>query len=445
MSPIGTLQDGIDWWLEQKKDEGKAGLKFMDQMVVAKSVPLKGEIAASGSKNSALPLLFASLLAEGEHVFENVPDLVDIQSTAQLLNSLGANFSREGRYVRIRTKSAGNFEAHYDIVRKMRASILCLGPLLARYGHAVVSLPGGCAIGTRPINLHLDGLRELGAELSIEKGYVIGRCSRLKGATILLDSPTVGGTENIMMAAALAEGKTVIENAAKEPEIVDLANYLNAMGARVSGAGTSIVTIEGVDQLKPAQHRVIPDRIEAGTLLVAGAITAGEVTVTNCNVDHLEALLLKLEECGMSVSRGKTDVTVRGMREFQGVDITTAPFPAFATDLQAQMMALMTQAQGTSVITETIFENRFMHVQELVRLGADIVPKTRVAVVRGTPGKLEGAPVMATDLRASACLVLIGLVARGETTIHRIYHLDRGYEKLEEKLMRLGAAIKRKK
>ncbi|MBK7844214.1 MAG: UDP-N-acetylglucosamine 1-carboxyvinyltransferase [Bdellovibrionales bacterium] len=417
----------------------------MDKMVVAKSGPLAGTVTTSGSKNSALPILFSSLLAEGEHFFENVPRLVDIESTAMLLNSLGARFSREGTSVKIQTHRADSFEAHYDIVRKMRASILCLGPLLARYGHAVVSLPGGCAIGSRPINLHLDGLRELGADLKIEKGYVIGECSRLKGARILFDSPTVGGTENLMMAAVLAEGTTLIENAAKEPEIIDLATYLNAMGARVTGAGTSIIKIEGVTSLKPATHRIIPDRIEAGTLLIAGAITGGEVTVTDCVVDHLEALLLKMEESGLKISRGKNEITVHRNNGFHGVDITTAPFPAFATDLQAQFMALMTQAEGTSLISETVFENRFMHVQELVRLGADITPKSRVAVVRGTPGRLEGAPVMATDLRASASLVLVGLVASGVTKISRIYHLDRGYERLEEKLSSLGAIIKREK
>lgn len=415
----------------------------MDKMIVGKSEALNGCVSTSGSKNSALPILFASLLAEGEHVFENVPHLADIESTAALLTSLGAELRREKHLVRVLTGKHSDFEAHYDLVRKMRASILCLGPLLARFGQAVVSLPGGCAIGTRPINLHLDGLKELGAEIRIEKGYVIGKCARLRGATILFDSPTVGGTENIMMAASLAEGTTVIENAAKEPEIVDLANYINAMGGRVQGAGSSVIRIEGVERLNPASHRIIPDRIEAGTLLMAGAITGGELTITNCVVEHLEALLIKLEESGFKISRGTNDVTIHSTKDFCGVDITTAPFPAFATDLQAQFMALMTQAVGTSVITESVFENRFMHVQELVRLGADIVPKTRVAVVRGTPGKIQGAPVMATDLRASACLVLVGLVAKGETTIGRIYHLDRGYENLEQKLSSLGAKIRR--
>ncbi|MCC7405134.1 MAG: UDP-N-acetylglucosamine 1-carboxyvinyltransferase [Bdellovibrionales bacterium] len=415
----------------------------MDKMTVKKSPALRGTVSAGGSKNSALPILFSTLLAEGDHWFENIPQLMDIDSTALLLGSLGAELTRDGSRVRVRVGKTDARIAHYDIVRKMRASILCLGPLLARFGEAEVSLPGGCAIGTRPINLHLEGLKEMGAEIKTEKGYVIGKCKRLKGTTILFDSPTVGGTENIMMAAALAEGTTIIENAAKEPEIVDLANYLNAMGGKVTGAGSGIIRIEGVERLKAAEHRVIPDRIEAGTLLLAGAITGGEVLVKNCIVDHVEALLQKLEESGFRLTREKTAVTIHAHRGWRGVDVTTAPFPAFATDLQAQFMALMTQAEGTSIITESVFENRFMHVQELVRLGADITPKTRVAVVRGTPGKLQGAPVMATDLRASACLVLVGLVAQGETEVNRIYHLDRGYERLEAKLESLGALIRR--
>jgi UDP-N-acetylglucosamine 1-carboxyvinyltransferase len=336
-------------------------------------------------------------------------------------------------------------EASYDIVRKMRASILVLGPLLARYREAKVSLPGGCAIGTRPIDLHLEGMKALGAVIEVESGYVLGKTPRLKGAKILFESPTVGGTENIMMAATLAEGETLIENAAKEPEIVDLANYLNKMGAKIEGAGTSILKIRGVEKLKAAEHNVIPDRIEAGTLLIAGAITGGEVTVTKCAPADFEALIHKMRESGFKITTSGDSVTVHRCRGWQGVDVTTAPHPAFPTDLQAQFMALMTQAEGTSVITETVFENRFMHVQELVRLGADITPKTRVAVVRGTPRKLTGAPVMATDLRASACLVLAGLVAEGTTVVNRIYHLDRGYENMEAKLMSLGAQVERVK
>ncbi|MCX7977943.1 MAG: UDP-N-acetylglucosamine 1-carboxyvinyltransferase [Bdellovibrionaceae bacterium] len=415
----------------------------MDKMIVRGGVVLKGEVSVSGAKNAALPLLFSSLLAEGEHTFTNVPDLKDIESTAVLLEALGCRFQREGKTVRVRVGKLTSREAHYDIVRKMRASILCLGPILAKYGEAIVSMPGGCAIGTRPIDLHLEGLRALGADIELKEGYVHAKCRRLRGTTILFENVTVGGTENLMMAASLAEGKTVLENAAKEPEIVNLAEYLNLMGAKITGHGTSIITIEGVDSLKPAEISVIPDRIEAGTLLIAGAITGGQVTVTNCRPADLEALVIKLRESGFHVEISSDSVTVLPTRSWQGVDITTAPYPLFPTDLQAQFMALMTQAQGTSVITETIFENRFMHVQELVRLGADITPKTRVAVVRGKPGGLMGAPVMATDLRASACLVLAGLVAKGETVVNRIYHLDRGYENLEVKLRSLGAQVHR--
>jgi UDP-N-acetylglucosamine 1-carboxyvinyltransferase len=415
----------------------------MDKMVVESGAKLSGAVRASGSKNSALPLLFASLLAEGEHVFHNVPDLVDVESACLLLRHLGCETTFKDHTLRVFVRQPKTFEAPYDIVRKMRASILCLGPLLARHNQAKVSLPGGCAIGTRPIDLHLEGMKALGAEISVDEGYVISRAPKMTGAKILFDSPTVGGTENIMMAATLSAGETVIENAAKEPEIVDLAAYLNKMGAKVEGAGTSIVKIRGVDRLKPAEHVVIPDRIEAGTLLIAGAITGGEVTVQDCRPQDLDALTAKMSESGFRISSDKTSVTVHATSEWKGVDITTAPHPAFPTDLQAQYMALMTQAQGTSVITETIFENRFMHVQELVRLNADITPKTRVAIVRGAPERLKGADVMATDLRASACLVLAGLVAAGETTVNRIYHLDRGYENMEMKLASLGAKIKR--
>ena len=416
----------------------------MDKMVVRGGHQLNGVTAASGSKNSSLPLIFAALLADGEHVFHNVPDLVDVKSASALLENLGCKASYQDHTLRIAVKGLKTFEAPYDIVRKMRASILCLGPLMSRYHQAKVSLPGGCAIGTRPIDLHLEGLKAMGAEMEVESGYVLGRTSRLHGAKILFDSPTVGGTENLMMAAALAEGETVIENAAKEPEIVDLASYLIKMGARIEGAGTSIIRVQGVERLKAAEHTVIPDRIEAGTLLIAGAITGGEVTVDRCQPEDLEALTAKLKESGFKLSMERNSITVHRCSGWKGVDITTSPHPAFPTDLQAQFMALMTQASGTSVITETVFENRFMHVQELVRLNADITPKTRVAVVRGTPGRLQGAPVMATDLRASACLVLAGLAAQGETTVNRIYHLDRGYEDMEAKLTSLGAKVSRK-
>jgi UDP-N-acetylglucosamine 1-carboxyvinyltransferase len=417
----------------------------MDSMAIRGGKILNGETIASGAKNSALPLLFSTLLAEGEHIFHNVPLLKDIESTCLLLNLFGCETKHEGHTLRVKVNRLKSLEANYDIVRKMRASILCLGPLVAKYGEAQVSLPGGCAIGTRPIDLHLDGLKVLGAEIHQEQGYVVAKSKKLKGADILFETPTVGGTENLMMAASLADGTTRIENAAKEPEIVDLAEYLNKMGAKISGAGTSIIKIVGVNELKPAEHTVISDRIEVGTLLIAGAITGGEVTIKKCVPDHLSTLVEKMRESGFQISKGGDFLTVHACKKWQGVDITTAPHPGFPTDLQAQFMALMTQAEGTSVISETIFENRFMHVQELVRLGANITPKTRVAVVRGTPGKLEGAPVMATDLRASACLVLAGLVAKNETLVNRIYHLDRGYERLEDKLTHLGASIMRKK
>ncbi len=417
----------------------------MDKMIVRSGTQLNGVTFASGSKNSALPLIFSTLLADGEHVFHNVPDLVDVKSACSLLENFGCKTSYKDHTLRIHVDGLSTLVAPYDIVRKMRASILCLGPLLARFREAKVSLPGGCAIGTRPIDLHLDGMKAMGAEIEVESGYVLGRTSHLQGAKILFEAPTVGGTENIMMAATLARGETVIENAAKEPEIVDLAAYLNKMGANVKGAGTSIITIVGVDKLRATEHTVIPDRIEAGTLLIAGAITGGKVTVEKCRPQDLEALTAKMREAGFTITEGSDSLTVHPCKQWKGVDITTSPHPAFPTDLQAQFMALMTQAHGTSVITETVFENRFMHVQELVRLNADITPKTRVAVVRGAPGKLMGAPVMATDLRASACLVLTGLVAEGETVVNRIYHLDRGYENIEGKLTKLGANIERAK
>jgi UDP-N-acetylglucosamine 1-carboxyvinyltransferase len=416
----------------------------MQKMIVQGGRVLQGSVKASGAKNSALPLLFSTLLAEGEHVFHNVPELMDIQSTGALLEYLGGELRREGKTLRVKVPARLKaLEAPYDLVRKMRASILSLGPLMSRYGEAKVSLPGGCAIGTRPIDLHLEGLKEMAADIQVESGYVLGKVKKLQGAKLIFESPTVTGTENLMMAACLAEGETVIENAAKEPEIVDLAEYLNKMGAKITGQGSSIVRIQGVERLKPAEHEVIPDRIETGTLLIAGAITGGEVTVEKCQPEDLDALVSKMKEAGIKVSSGADSLTVHPHSGFQGVDVTTAPHPAFPTDLQAQFMALMTQAQGTSVITETVFENRFMHVQELVRLNADITPKTRVAIVRGHKGGLKAAPVMATDLRASASLILAGLVAEGATEVNRIYHLDRGYEKMEEKLTRLGAGIKR--
>jgi len=416
----------------------------MDVIVINGGKALNGSVNTSGSKNAALPLLFASLLAEGEHTFENVPLLKDIDSTELLLNHLNCTTQRSGHQLKVTVNRPESLVAPYDIVRKMRASILCLGPLLSRYGKVKVSLPGGCAIGTRPINLHIEPLQQLGAHIEIENGYVIAKAKKLVGDRIVFDFATVGGTENIMMAATLARGTTVLENVAKEPEIVDLARCLRNMGAKIQGEGTSVITVEGVDELKPAVHKVIPDRIEAGTLLLAGAITGGDVKVLHCVPGDLDALIQKLIDCGFQIESGSDWVRVKPCKQWSAVDVDTAPHPGFPTDLQAQFMALMTQATGTSVITERIFENRFMHVQELARMGANITPKTQVAVVRGNKGGLSGAPVMATDLRASACLILAGLATEGETVVNRIYHLDRGYEKLEEKLASLGAQIERR-
>ena len=415
----------------------------MDSIIVTGGGRLAGSVRTSGAKNAALPVLFASLLADGEHSFERVPELRDIDSTDLLLEALGCEIERSGGRLTVRVAEPEERLAPYDLVRKMRASILCLGPMLTRYGEARVSLPGGCAIGLRPIDLHVETMRKLGAEIDIEGGYVIARAKRLIGERILFEKLTVGGTENALMAAALAKGTTILENAAKEPEVIDLVRYLRAMGARIEGEGTSVITIEGVDELHPATHSIVADRIEAGTLLIAGAITGGSVTVEDCVPEHLEALTDKMTECGFEITTGPTSVTVAACDRWTGTDILTSPYPGFPTDLQAQFMALMTQAEGTSVITEGIFENRFMHVQELVRLGADITPMSQVAVVRGRRGGLSGAQVMATDLRASASLVLAGLVADGETRVNRIYHLDRGYERLEEKLASLGANIQR--
>lgn len=417
----------------------------MDVIVIQGGKALNGTVATSGAKNAALPLLFSTLLAEGEHHFENVPQLMDIDSTELLLNHLNCETTRHGNSMTVNVRRPQSLVAPYDIVRKMRASILCLGPLLSRYGEAKVSLPGGCAIGSRPINLHIEPLIQLGAKIEIENGYVIAAAKRLKGDRIVFDFATVGGTENIMMAASLCTGTTVMENVAKEPEIVDLANCLRKMGAKIEGDGTSVITIEGVDELKPVNHRVIPDRIEAGTLLLAGAITGGDITVTGCVPADLEALLHKLQDCGFKLETGADWIRIKPLKKWRAVDVDTAPHPGFPTDLQAQFMALMTQAIGTSVITERIFENRFMHVQELARMGANITPKSQVSIVRGEKGGLSGAPVMATDLRASACLILAALATQGETTVSRIYHLDRGYENLVAKLASLGANIQRRK
>ena len=414
----------------------------MDYIKIKGGKSLKGEVSVSGAKNSALPIIFSSLLAEGLHTFKNVPQLQDIKSAKVLLEYLNCDVSFEKNIFKVKVKPLKNFQAPYSLVKKMRASILCLGPLLAKYGQAEVSLPGGCAIGSRPINFHIDALKQLGAQAKVAKGYVYMKAKKLRGSRIIFENITVGGTENILMAACLTQGKTIIENAAKEPEIVDLAQYLISMGAKISGHGTSVIRVEGVKKLFPNEHKIIPDRIEAGTLLLAGAITKGDVKVKNCFPEHLQALIDKMKESRFNVETGKNWIATKPCSQWKGVDVTTSAYPGFATDLQAQFMALMSQAQGTSVITESVFENRFMHVQELVRLGADILPKSQVAIVRGKR-KLQGTQVMATDLRASACLILGGLAAQGETQLHRVYHLDRGYEHLEKKLAHLGAQIER--
>lgn len=419
---------------------------YVDRLVIYGGQKLSGQVSVGGAKNAVLPLLFSTLLAEGEHCFDNVPVLKDVDSTFLLLKELGISSQREGHQVHVQVSKISNIKAPYDLVSKMRASILCLGPLLARCGQAIVSLPGGCAIGTRPIDQHLQALKLMGAEFQIKDGYVHGQCQKLKGVHIIFDGVTVGGTENVLMAAVIAEGETIIENAAKEPEIADLVRHLNKMGARISGAGSGVLKIEGVECLHPApnKHTVIPDRIEAGTLLMAGAITGGDVKITQCVPSHLKALTDKLQIAGWHLEQGPDWIRILPQTSFKSVDISTRPYPGFATDLQAQFMALMTQAEGVSVITENIFENRFMHVQELKRLGADIQAKMRVAIVKGKT-KLKGAQLIATDLRASASLVLAALVAEKTTTVHRLYHLDRGYEKLEQKLNTLGGKLFRKK
>ncbi|MCJ8277160.1 MAG: UDP-N-acetylglucosamine 1-carboxyvinyltransferase [Bdellovibrionales bacterium] len=414
----------------------------MDKMSIVGGATLNGEVKASGAKNSALPLIFSTLLAEGTHVLNNVPQLRDIGSSNQLMDSLGCETHFENNKLTIKVKEKLETLAHYDQVRKMRASILVLGPLLARFGEAKVSLPGGCAIGARPIGFHLDALEQMGAKIEVKGGYVNAACKRLQGAVIEFPFASVGGTENIMMAASLAQGTTVIKNAAREPEIGDLAEYLNAMGAKVSGHGSSEITIEGVDKLSATEHTVIADRIEVGTLLVAGAITGGKVKVLGARADHLGSFLEALEKVGCKIQSDDNSISIERTGEIKPAHIDTEPYPGYPTDLQAQMMALMTQAQGESSMTENVFENRFMHVSELARLGAKIKTDSKKAVITG-PSALAGAPVMATDLRASACLILAGLVAEGETIVNRIYHLDRGYEKLEDKIQALGGNVKR--
>mgnify|MGYP003683015343 CR=1 FL=1 len=416
----------------------------MDKMSIVGGKVLNGTVSASGAKNAALPLIFSTLLAEGKHTLKNVPALRDIDSSCQLMDSLGCKTSFKDNELIIEVGETLETLAHYDQVRKMRASILVLGPLLARYGKAEVSLPGGCAIGARPIGFHLDALEKMGATIEVKNGYVVATCKKLQGTTIDFPFATVGGTENIMTAACLAEGTTIINNAAREPEIEDLADYLNTMGAEVSGAGTSTITIKGKDHLKAGTHKVIADRIEVGTLLVAGAITGGEVFVEGARANHLESFLEALKEVGHTVKVESHGIGIKGSKSVQPIDVSTEPYPGFPTDLQAQMMTLLTQVKGESSISENVFENRFMHVSELTRLGANITTDGRKATITGG-GSLAGAPVMATDLRASACLILAGLVADGETIVNRIYHLDRGYEKLEDKIFSLGGQIKRVK
>ncbi|MDP1991224.1 MAG: UDP-N-acetylglucosamine 1-carboxyvinyltransferase [Syntrophales bacterium] len=414
---------------------------MMDKIVIVGGKTLAGEVRISGAKNAALPILASSLLVEGWNTFHNIPDLMDIKTIKKLLKSLGVEMEGE-ETLRINAGGITSCEASYDLVRTMRASILVLGPLVARQGEARVSLPGGCAIGARPVNLHIKALRELGADVTLKDGYVEAKASRLKGAEIYFDISTVTGTENIMMAATLAKGTTVLKNAAREPEIVNLAEVLIGMGARIHGAGSDVITIEGVESLHPVEAKVIPDRIEAGTFLIASGITGGDIQITGCIPRHLDALIAKLRDAGMSIDTAEGSLRAKGGSLLRSVDVKTLPYPGFPTDLQAQIMALMAVAGGLSVITETVFENRFMHVSEMMRMGADIVIQGKSAIVRGVP-KLHGAPVMATDLRASASLILAGLAAVGTTVLSRVYHIDRGYQQIEKKLSALGADIRR--
>jgi UDP-N-acetylglucosamine 1-carboxyvinyltransferase len=414
----------------------------MDKIVTEGCRRLKGEVKISGAKNAALPILVSSLLTDGRSTYSNVPDLKDIDSIKLLLSTLGAEIDTEGDIVRIDAGGLNNYKAPYDLVRKMRASILVLGPLLARLKKARVSLPGGCAIGARPINLHLKGLADLGASIELKHGYVEAKADKLKGAEIYLDLPTVTGTENLMMAAALAEGTTHIKNAACEPEIEALAHAMNGMGADIKRAGTSCIQINGVSSMNPASVSIIPDRIEAGTFMTAAALTGGDVRISDCEPDHLGSVINKLRLAGAKIKINKKSIHVMGSDEIASVDIKTRTYPGFPTDMQAQFMVLMSVAKGVSTISETIFENRFIHISEIKRMGADITISGNSAIVKGVP-MLFGAPVMASDLRASASLILAGLVAKGKTEINRIYHLDRGYESIEKKFKLLGAAIKR--
>jgi UDP-N-acetylglucosamine 1-carboxyvinyltransferase len=413
----------------------------VDKIIIIGGEKLHGDVHISGAKNAALPILVSSLLTPGWNTFHNIPDLVDIKTIKRLLRDLGAKIEGEST-VKINTDDITHCEASYDLVKTMRASILVLGPLVARMGVARVSLPGGCAIGARPVNLHIKALQELGAEVELKDGYVEAKASRLKGATIYFDISTVTGTENIMMAACLADGTTLLKNAAKEPEVINLADVLNGMGARIRGAGTDIIRIDGVDQLHPVEAAVIADRIEAGTFMIAAGITGGDVRILGCDPLHNDALILMLRDAGMEITPFDGGIRAMGRKKIKSIDIKTLPYPGFPTDLQAQVMTLMAVASGLSVITETVFENRFMHVSELMRMGADILVHGNSAMVKGIP-KLKGAQVMATDLRASASLILAGLAAEGKTELSRVYHIDRGYEKIEKKLSAIGANITR--
>lgn len=417
----------------------------MDKLIITGGPVLGGDVRISGAKNAALPILAATLLAEGTSIIGNVPHLHDITTTMELLGRLGVQLTLDEKmHVEVNADSVTEFTAPYELVSTMRASILVLGPMLARFGEANVSLPGGCAIGSRPVNLHIDGLKAMGADISVENGYIRARCKRLKGARLVMDIVTVTGTENLMMAATLADGETLIENAAREPEVVDLANCLNAMGAKIEGAGSGVIRIQGVEKLKGAHYDVLPDRIETGTFLVAAAMTRGKVRVRDTDPTILDAVLAKLIEAGAEIETGEDWISLdmHGQRP-KAVNIHTAPYPAFPTDMQAQFTAMNSVAEGVGVITETVFENRFMHVLELQRMGADIKLEGNTAICSGKE-KLTGAPVMATDLRASASLVLAALVAEGDTEVNRIYHIDRGYQDIEDKFSGLGALIKRK-
>jgi len=416
----------------------------MNKLMINGGVSLKGEIRISGAKNAVLPILAATLLADGPATIENVPHLHDVTTTVELLGCMGVSVSIDEKLsVEVDSSTIENYTAPYHMVKTMRSSILVLGPLLARFGIAEVSLPGGCAIGSRPVDLHIKGLQDMGAEIEVSNGYIHARAKRLKGARLVMDIVTVTGTENLMMAAALADGVTTIENAAREPEVVDLANFINAMGGKVSGAGTDTIVIEGVEKLHGTRYRVLPDRIETGTFLVAAAITGGSIKVKDTAPRLLDAVIDKLREAGAKIEVGEDWISLdmEGRRP-KAVNIRTAPYPAFPTDMQAQFLALNTIAEGTSTVVETVFENRFMHVQEIKRMGADVEIEGNTAIIRGVD-TLTAAPVMATDLRASASLIIAGLVAIGETEVQRIYHIDRGYENIEEKLALLGAKIRR--